>query len=114
MISKTVDQGGQKHGKPGKLREFEKLSKSQGNLNFCRKNLENSGKMKLCDMIANKMHSIEFSSLELLREKFKNALKISGKTQSQKCGHPVDSTNFNFGRPLGLSIEVKKLLELMI
>ena len=26
-----------KHGKPGKLREFEKLSKSQGNLNFCRK-----------------------------------------------------------------------------
>ena len=35
-----------KHGKPGKLREFEKLSKSQGNLNFCRKNLENSGKMK--------------------------------------------------------------------
>ena len=33
-------------GKPGKLGEFEKLSKSQGNLNFCRKNLENSGKMK--------------------------------------------------------------------
>ena len=28
--------------------------KTQGNLNFCRKNLENSGKMKLCDMIANK------------------------------------------------------------
>ena len=42
-------QGGHKpgkHGKPGKLKEFEKLSKSQGNLNFCRKNLENSGKMK--------------------------------------------------------------------
>ena len=35
-----------KHGKPGKLREFEKLSKSQGNLNFCRKNLEISGNMK--------------------------------------------------------------------
>ena len=50
-------QGGHKpgkHGKPGKLREFENLSKSQGNLDFCRKNLENSGKMKLCDMIANK------------------------------------------------------------
>ena len=56
----SSDQGGHKpgkHGKPGKLREVEKLSKSgktQGNLNFCRKNLENSGKMKLCDMIANK------------------------------------------------------------
>ena len=37
-----------KHGKPEKLREFEKLSKSQGklkrNLNFCWKNPENSGK----------------------------------------------------------------------
>ena len=39
-----------KHGKPGKLRAFEKLSesqkKTQGNLDFCRKILENSGKMK--------------------------------------------------------------------
>ena len=53
----SINQGGHKpgkHGKPGKLKEFEKLSKSQGNLNFCRKNLENSGKMKLYDMIANK------------------------------------------------------------
>ena len=50
-------------------------------MNFCRKNLENAGKMKLCDMVANKMHSIEVSSLELLRENFKNALEISGKTQ---------------------------------
>ena len=39
-----IGQGGHKpgnHGKPGKLREFEKLSKisgkTQGNLNFCRK-----------------------------------------------------------------------------
>ena len=32
--------------KPGKLRAFEKLSESQGNLDFCRKNLENSGKIK--------------------------------------------------------------------
>ena len=41
--------GGHKPGKPGKLgklREFEKLSKSQGTLNFRMKNLENSGKMK--------------------------------------------------------------------
>ena len=44
LIGLIVDQGGDK---PGKLREFEKLSRSQGNLNFCRKNLENSGKMKL-------------------------------------------------------------------
>ena len=29
--------GGHKAGKPGKLREFEKLSKSQRNLNFYRK-----------------------------------------------------------------------------
>ena len=39
-----------KHGKPGKLREFEKLSKSQGKRReiwtFVGKNLENSGKMK--------------------------------------------------------------------
>ena len=32
------------HFYPGKLREFEKLSKSRGNLNSDRKNLENSGK----------------------------------------------------------------------
>ena len=37
-------QGGHKPGKPGKLREFDKLLKTQGNLNFCIKNLENSGK----------------------------------------------------------------------
>ena len=42
-------QGGHRHGKPGKLREFEKFAKisgkTQGNLNFYGKNLENSGKM---------------------------------------------------------------------
>ena len=43
--------------------------KTQGNLNFCRKNLENSGKIKICDMIANKNALIEFFSLELLKEK---------------------------------------------
>ena len=41
-----IVQGGHKHRKPGKLREFETLSESQGSLNFCRKNLEKSGKMK--------------------------------------------------------------------
>ena len=51
-LNDIIEQGGHKpgkHGKPGKLKECEKLLKSQktqGNLNFCRKNLENSGKMK--------------------------------------------------------------------
>ena len=36
------NQGGHK---PGKLREFEKLSKTQGNLSFLYDSLENSGKM---------------------------------------------------------------------
>ena len=45
-------QGGhrpEQHGFPERLGEFEKLSKSQGNsgnLDFCRKNLENSGRIK--------------------------------------------------------------------
>ena len=34
-----------------------------------------------------KMYSIEFFSLQLLREKFQNALEISGDLVSQKCGH---------------------------
>ena len=40
-------QGGHKpgkHGKPGKLRDFEKLSKTQGNLNFCIKTWKTQGK----------------------------------------------------------------------
>ena len=51
--------------KPGKLREFEKLSKSQGNLNFYRKK---PGKLR---------ENIEY----VLREKFENDLEISGKVQ---------------------------------
>ena len=42
-----LEQGGHKpgkHGKPEKLREFEKLSKSQGNFNFCRKTWKTQGK----------------------------------------------------------------------
>ena len=73
--SATIYSGGHKpgkHGKPGKLREFEKLSTFQGKLK--------EGKMKNMYMIANKMHSIEVSSLQF-REKFKNVLEISGKTQ---------------------------------
>ena len=39
--------------KPGKLKEFEKLSESQGNLNFCRKAWKIQGKCKVCHIIAN-------------------------------------------------------------
>ena len=55
--------------KPGRLMEFEKLSKSQGNLNFC----EKPGKLRENENYVTwsptKMHYIEFYSLELLREK---------------------------------------------
>ena len=34
------------------------------------------------------MHSIEFFSLELLREKVWNILENSGNLVCQKCGHP--------------------------
>ena len=65
----------------GIFKIFKISGKTQGNLNFCRKNLENSGKMKLCDMVANKNAFHRSFSLEMLREKFKNALEISRKTQ---------------------------------
>ena len=77
-MRKSNTQGGHKpgkHGKPGKLREFEKLSKSQGNLNFCGKNL-NSGKMK------NILHGCQQKCIqsnfpfEVLTEKFKDVLEI--------------------------------------
>ena len=59
--------------KRGKLREFEKLSKSHGKLReiwtFVKKTWKTQGKWKICDMIANKNALIEFFSLELLREK---------------------------------------------
>ena len=62
-----------KHGKLGKLREFEKLSKSKGKLReiwtFVEKTWKTQGKWKICDMIANKNALIGFFSLELLREK---------------------------------------------
>ena len=80
-------QGGHKpgkHGKRGVFREFEKLSKSQensgkilGNLNFCIKNLENSGKMK--NMLHDHQKKCTFFSLELLRGKAKISWKSQGK-----------------------------------
>ena len=52
-VFKIIEQGGHKPGKPGKLREFEKLSKSQGNLNFCRKTWKTQGKCKIFGMFTN-------------------------------------------------------------
>ena len=47
----------EKHGKPGKLREFEKLLKYQGKLReirtFCRKTWKTQGKCIICDIIRN-------------------------------------------------------------
>ena len=71
-------QGGHKpgkHEKPGKLREFEKLSKCQGKLREIRTFLEKPVKLmeneQHVTLSPTKMHSIEFFSLELLREKVK-------------------------------------------
>ena len=55
--------------KPGKLREFLKLLKSLGNFNFCRKNLENSGKMKNMGHDRQQKYISLNSPLELLSEK---------------------------------------------
>ena len=67
---------------------------NSGKLKNCQNFRENSGKFeflwkkygklreneKYVTWLPTKMHSIEFSSFELLREKFKDALEISGKT----------------------------------
>ena len=53
-VQRFVLQGGHK---PGKLREFEKLLKSQGKLReifyFCRKSWKTQGKYKICHIIVN-------------------------------------------------------------
>ena len=75
------------------LENMENLETS-GNLKNCQNLRENSGKFELLKKkpeklrenekqvtwSPTKMHSIEFFSLELLREKVKNILEISGKT----------------------------------
>ena len=68
-------QGGHKpgkHGKHGKLREFKKLSKSQGKLReiwtFVEKTWKTQGKWKYVTWSPTNMHSIEFLFLQLLRE----------------------------------------------
>ena len=75
-------QGGHK---PGKLREFEKLSKSQGKLReiriFVGKTWKTQGKRKICNILGNENVFQRIFHLKLLREKFENTLEISGKTQ---------------------------------
>ena len=78
----------------GNLKNCQTLRKSSGKFEFLFEKI-NPGKLreneKYVTYSPTKMHSIEFFSRELLREKFKSALEISGKARnlvSQKCGHP--------------------------
>ena len=88
-------QGGHKpgkHGKPGNLREFEKLSKSQGKLmeiwTFVEKTWKTQGKWKLyVTWSPTKMHSLSFSLLSCSGKSLKYPEKLrenSGNLVSQK------------------------------
>ena len=82
-----IDQSGHKpgkHGKPGRLREFEKLLKSQGKLReifyFYRKTWKTQGKCKIRLIIVNENVSRgTFLTLVFLREKLKIPWKSQGK-----------------------------------
>ena len=70
IVGEQNQQGGHKPGKYGKLREFEKLSesqgklgKTQGNLNFLSKTWKTQGKCKVCGVISNKNLRNRFSLL---------------------------------------------------
>ena len=89
--------------------------KTQGNLNFCRKNLENSEQMK-CDMIANSIafHLIFLSSVA--QRNIENALETSGNLVSQKCGHfefkiYIKTIIICFGKYLSFAILRKSMLK---
>ena len=64
---------------------------NSGNLKHCQNLRENSGKCKICDILANDKDSSEVFSLEFLRKNVENALEISGNLVFQKCGHHVHS-----------------------
>ena len=87
-LTLNIKQGGHKpgkHGKPGKLREFEKLLKSQGKLREIFYFAEKPGKLRenvrYVTKLSMKFYCREFFSLVFLREKFENTLDILGKTQ---------------------------------
>ena len=67
--------------KPGKLREFEKLSKTQGNLNFHRKTWKTHGKLRILGIIADENVFQRINLSRIAQGKFENDLEISGKTQ---------------------------------
>ena len=82
--------------KPGKLREFEKLLKSQRKLReifyFCRKTWKTQGKCKICHIIVNK-NVFQGTFLSLVSQgkvsKYPGNLReSSGNLVSQKCGQP--------------------------
>ena len=84
-----------KHGKPGKLREFEQLLKSQGklrNLLFLQKTWKAQGKCKICHIIVNENvfqgTSLSRVSQGKVRKYPGNLRENSGNLVSQKCGHP--------------------------
>ena len=72
-----------KHGTTWKTQGIWKLSKSQGKLReiwtLVEKTWKTQGKWNYVTWSPTKMHSIEFSSLELLRKKFKIPWKSQGK-----------------------------------
>ena len=83
-VSQT--QGGHKPGKLGKLRELEKLLKSQGKLReifyFCRKTCNKTqGKCEVCHIIINKNVFQGTFLCRVSQGKFGNTLEISGKAQ---------------------------------
>ena len=107
--------GDHKPRKHGERREFVKLLKSQGNFNFCRKNLENSGKMK--NMGHDRQQKYILLNFLLLSCPGKNLKcpknlrenSVSRNLVSQKCGHPdfmytslLISANMAFGIPTEL------------
>ena len=71
-----------------------KYLENSGNFKNCQNLRENSGKYRICGIIADEMYSTELFCLELPREKSENDLEVSEKAQGiwllKKCGHPED------------------------
>ena len=84
-------QGGHKPRKPGKLKEFEELLKTQGNWNFSEKR-GNSGKCEISDIITNENAFHWIFLCKVSQGQFwklpENVRENSGILGSQRCGHP--------------------------
>ena len=74
-----------KHGNLERSGNFEKLSKFKWKLReiriFVEKNMENSGKCKICDINVNKNVFQQTFLSRVTQGKFENTLEISGKIQ---------------------------------